>query len=243
MKKAVILLSGGLDSTTTLAIARDMGFEPLALTIFYGQRNHVELLASKKVVDYFKIREHKIIELDLRLMGGSSLTDEINVPSHEQSQSQGIPSTYVPARNTIMLSLALGYAEVQNADDIFFGANVHDYSGYPDCRPMYIKAFETMANLATKRASEGSPLRIHAPLVNLSKSQIIKRGLDLGVNYALTHSCYDPIETRACGRCSACFYRRKGFEEAGAPDPTLYAISPQNSRNNTNTERGFDLTI
>lgn len=225
MKKAVILLSGGLDSTTTLAIARDMGFEPLVLTIFYGQRNHVELLASKRVVEYFQVKEQKIIDLDLRIMGGSALTDQINVPSHDQSKAMQIPSTYVPARNTIMLSLALSYAEVKDADDIFFGANVHDYSGYPDCRPAYIAAFEAMANLATKRASQGNPLHVHAPLVNLSKAQIIKRGLELGVDYAITHSCYDPREALACGSCSACFYRRKGFEEAGVLDPTHYAQS------------------
>jgi 7-cyano-7-deazaguanine synthase len=225
VKKAVILLSGGLDSTTTLAIARDLGFELYALTIFYGQRNYVELNASKRVADFFKISEHKILELDLRLMGGSALTDNIAVPTHEQiSNNTNIPATYVPARNTIMLSLALGYAEVSGADDIFFGANVHDFSGYPDCRPSYISAFEAMANLATKSATqENRRLQIHAPLVNLSKAQIIRRGIALGVPYELTHSCYAPLAELACGSCSACFYRKKGFFEANITDPTSYA--------------------
>jgi len=222
MKKAIILLSGGLDSTTVLAMARDAGFDIRALTIFYGQRNHVELRASKRVVEYFNICEHKILELDLRLVGGSALTDDIAVPSHDSSVSNTVPSTYVPARNTIMLSLALAYAEVSGADDIFFGANIHDYSGYPDCRPNYISAFESMANLATKRSIEGHPMRIHAPLVNMSKAEIIKRGLALGVPYELTHSCYAPLDNLACGSCSACFYRRKGFQEALASDPTHY---------------------
>jgi 7-cyano-7-deazaguanine synthase len=222
IKKAIILLSGGLDSTTTVAIARDAGFELRALSIFYGQRNHIELNASKRVVDFFKIPEHKIINLDLRLLGGSALTDDIEVPQHE-SISSSIPATYVPARNTIMLSLALAYAEVSEAYDIFFGANIHDYSGYPDCRPAYIKAFENMANLATKSATEKNmPLRIHAPLLNLSKAEIIKRGVALHVPYELTHSCYAPLNDRACGQCSACFYRRKGFLDALVPDPTLY---------------------
>ena len=223
MKKAVILLSGGLDSTTVLAMACDAGFDIRALTIFYGQRNHVELRASARVVEFFNIHEHKILELDLRLMGGSALTDNIAVPTHDMSLSSSVPATYVPARNTIMLSLALGYAEVSDADDIFFGANIHDYSGYPDCRPDYISAFESMANLATKRATQGRPVRIHAPLVNLSKAEIIKKGLALGVPYGLTHSCYAPVEDLACGTCSACFYRKKGFEEACAQDPTCYA--------------------
>jgi 7-cyano-7-deazaguanine synthase len=223
MKKAVILLSGGLDSTTVLAMARDAGFDIMALTIFYGQRNHVELQASKRIVKFFDVAEHKILELDLRLMGGSALTDDIAVPTHDLSLANAVPSTYVPARNTIMLSLALGFAEVSDADDIFFGANIHDYSGYPDCRPNYISAFETMANLATKRASEGRAVRIHAPLVNLSKAEIIKTGLALQVPYELTHSCYAPVEDLACGTCSACFYRKKGFEEAMTKDPTRYA--------------------
>lgn len=223
MKPAVILLSGGLDSTTTLAIAKDMGFRPRALTIVYGQRNRVELLAADRVVKHFDIAEHKILTLDLRLFGGSSLTDDIAVKPHEEQEQQTIPNTYVPARNTIMLSLALAYAEVSGADDIFFGANIHDYSGYPDCRPTYIEAYEKMANLAVKSATLGHRIKIHAPLVNLTKAQIIKRGLDLGVRYELTHSCYDPIADLACGKCSACYYRSKGFRDAGVPDPTNYA--------------------
>ncbi len=224
MKNAVILVSGGLDSATTLAIAKEMGFCLHALTIFYGQRNHVELKAAKRVSQYFDVKHHQILELDLRAFGGSSLTDNIKVAEHDQA-GLGIPSTYVPARNTIMLSLALAYAEVNEAYDIFFGANVHDYSGYPDCRPDYIQAFETMANFATKSASLGNRLTIHAPLVNLSKAEIIKKGLSLGVDYSLTHSCYDPIEDGACGKCSACFYRHKGFLEADAKDPTHYHLN------------------
>lgn len=223
MKPAVILLSGGLDSTTTLAVAKDMGFLPFALTIFYGQRNHVELQAAKRVAEYFAVINHKILDLDLRLFGGSSLTDDLSVRPHEETQE--IPKTYVPARNTIMLSLAMAYAEVSGADDIFFGANVHDYSGYPDCRPVYVEAFQNMANLATKRASLGNKMTIHAPLVNMSKASIIKTGLSLGVDYGITHSCYDPKEHLACGICSACHYRQKGFKDAGEKDPTRYVES------------------
>ncbi len=223
MRPAVILLSGGLDSTTTLAIAKDRGFDPYPLSILYGQRNRVELLSAKKVAEYFGVKEHKIIELDLRLIGGSSLTDNIDVMAHEDQANDAVPNTYVPARNTIMLSLALAYAEVKSAFDIFFGANVHDYSGYPDCRPAYVEAFENMANLAIKSASAESRMRIHAPLVNMTKSEIIQNGLSLGVDYSITHSCYDPISDRACGKCSACFYRKKGFNDAAVADPTRYA--------------------
>lgn len=222
MKNAVILLSGGLDSTTTLAIAKHMGFRLHALTIFYGQRNHVELKAAKRVCAYFGVENHQVLDLNLRAFGGSSLTDTIKVDAHEQAAA-GVPTTYVPARNTIMLSLALAYAEVNNANDIFFGANVHDYSGYPDCRPDYIQAYETMANMATKSASLGNPLKIHAPLVNMTKAEIIKKGLELDVDYSLTHSCYDPVDDLACGKCSACFYRAKGFKDLGVPDPTRYS--------------------
>lgn len=225
MEKAVILLSGGLDSTTTLAVAKSEGYDLAALTIFYGQRNRVELMAAKRVVQHFQVREHKILELDLRAFGGSALTDNLEVQSHSAQDHATIPNTYVPARNTIMLSLALAYAEVLKANRIFFGANVHDYSGYPDCRPAYIEAYEKMANLATKSAAEGNKLRIHAPLVNLSKAQIIGLGLALKVPYEITHSCYDPKDSRACGHCSACFYRHKGFVDAGVLDPTLYADS------------------
>jgi 7-cyano-7-deazaguanine synthase len=223
MRSAVILLSGGLDSTTTLAIARDMGFLLHALTICYGQRNRVELMAAERVAKYFKVQEHKILELDLRMFGGSSLTDNISVRSHEEQHQKEIPNTYVPARNTIMLSLALAYTEVIDARDIFFGANIHDYSGYPDCRPAYIEAFNKMANLALKITASGNEVRIHAPLVNLTKACIIRKGITLEVDYALTHSCYDPIGNFSCGVCSACFYRRKGFTEAGINDPTHYA--------------------
>ncbi|HXW53294.1 MAG TPA: 7-cyano-7-deazaguanine synthase QueC [Myxococcota bacterium] len=223
MKSAVVLLSGGLDSTTTLAIAKDMGYRAYALTILYGQRNHIEALSAKKVAALLSIEEHKIIELNLRLFGGSSLTDDISVGAHVESRVNEIPNTYVPARNTILLSLALAYAEVSKADDIFFGANIHDYSGYPDCRPSYIHAFEKMANLAVKSATLGHHIRIHAPLVNLSKAEIIKKGCALGVPYEHTHSCYDPRDNLACGSCSSCFYRRKGFIDAGITDPTNYA--------------------
>ncbi len=223
MKPAVILLSGGLDSTTTLAYAKSLGFDPRPLTILYGQRNKVELLAAKRVAAFFGVQEHKILELDLRLIGGSSLTDNIEVIPHESQNADEIPNTYVPARNTIMLSLALAYAEVSGAFDIFFGANVHDYSGYPDCRPVYVTAFETMANLAIKSAGEQSRMRIHTPLVNLTKAEIIKKGNGLGVDYSITHSCYDPREDRACGKCSSCFYRKKGFLDADITDPTRYA--------------------
>jgi 7-cyano-7-deazaguanine synthase len=224
MKSAVILLSGGIDSTTTLAIAKNMGFSLYALSILYGQRNRVELLAAEKVAKSMSVNKHKVIEIDLRLIGGSALTDDIPVTSHDENSAQ-MPATYVPARNTIMLSLALAYAEVIGSDDIFYGANVHDYSGYPDCRPEYIKAFEQMANLATKRAVLGRQITIHAPLVNLTKSMIIKKGIDLDVNFSITHSCYDPVDTLACGCCSACHYRRKGFVELGVDDPTNYVIN------------------
>ena len=222
MKSAVVLLSGGLDSTTTLAIAKDMGFEPLALTILYGQRNQVEIISAKMVALHLGIKQHKIFDINLRLFGGSALTDDISVGKHDAGKANEIPNTYVPARNTILLSLALAYAEVNGACDIFFGANVHDYSGYPDCRPAYVDAFQKMANLAVKSAVLGQHIRIHAPLVNLSKAEIIKKGISLDVPYDLTHSCYDPKNDRACGACSACFYRRKGFLDAGVDDPTKY---------------------
>lgn len=224
MKNAVVLLSGGLDSSTTLAMVRKQSFDGLfALTVCYGQKNVVELNAAKRIASWAQVSEHKIIDLDLRLFGGSSLTSEAQVLAHEKNEESEIPSTYVPARNTIMLSLALAYAEVKGANDIFFGANIHDYSGYPDCRPDYINAFEKMANLATKRSAQGEKLSIHAPLVNLSKAEIIKIGHDLGLAYENTHSCYDPKADLACGQCSACFYRAKGFADAGLLDPTRYA--------------------
>lgn len=222
MKKAVVLLSGGLDSATTLAFVKSKGYNPYALSIFYGQRNQVELFAAKRVAAFLKVEEHKLLDLDLRLFGGSSLTDKTKVLAHEDNGSE-IPNTYVPARNTIMLSLALAYAEVLESNYIFFGANIHDYSGYPDCRPEYIKAFEAMANLSTKRSVMGEKIHIEAPLINMSKAEIIKTGMDLGLDYSITHSCYSPIDNLACGVCSACFYRKKGFIEANVADPTIYS--------------------
>lgn len=225
MKKAVLLLSGGLDSATTLAFALEQGFELYALTIFYGQRNQIELKSAQKIAEHFNVY-HKFLDLDLRFFGASALTDAIDVKAHEEQDPAVVPNTYVPARNTIMLSLALAYAEVHNADHIYYGANAYDYSGYPDCRPAYIEAFEKMANLAIKSATEGGrPLKIHAPLVNLTKAEIIKMGVALKVPYELTHSCYNPKLDKACGHCSACFYRKKGFSEAGVLDPTRYEES------------------
>jgi 7-cyano-7-deazaguanine synthase len=220
-KKAVILLSGGLDSATCLAIAREQGFTPVALSFDYGQRHHAELAASRRVAEHFEVSDHRILRLDLGTIGGSALTDTtIQVPTEE---AEGIPVTYVPARNTVFLSFALGLAEVVAADDIFIGVNAVDYSGYPDCRPAFIQAFETMANLATKAGVEGHRMRIHAPLMTLSKADIIKMGMRLGVDYALTVSCYQADENgQACGLCDSCRLRRKGFEEAQMPDPTRY---------------------
>ncbi len=221
MKRAVVLLSGGLDSATVLALAREQGFECYALSVDYGQRHHAELAAAKKVSAVLGAREHRVINIDLTAFGGSSLTDnKIAVPEHA---SAGIPSTYVPARNTIMLSLALAWAEVLQAQDIFFGVNAVDYSGYPDCRPEYVESFEHMANLATKFAVEGKPLTLHAPLLHLSKAQIIQQGVRLGVDYTATVSCYQADEAgKACGRCDSCRLRREGFIAAGVPDSTRY---------------------
>jgi 7-cyano-7-deazaguanine synthase len=219
--KAVVLVSGGLDSTTALAIAIDQGYEVHALTFSYGQRHHPELLAARRITEAFKVVEHRIIELDLRQFGGSALTDDqIAVP---EAPSEGIPLTYVPARNTIFLSYALAWAEMLPADDIFIGVNAVDYSGYPDCRPEYVSAFERMASLATKRAVEGQPVHIHTPLIDLSKAEIIRRGAQLSVDYSLTVSCYQAdAEGRACARCDACRFRMEGFRSAGIPDPTRY---------------------
>lgn len=222
VKKAVVLLSGGLDSSTVLAIAQEQGFVVHALTLLYGQKNKVELLAAQRIAEDRNVLHHKIIELDLRAFGGSSLTDDIAIMPHEQNEEDSIPATYVPARNTIFLSLALAYAEVSGAYDIFFGANIHDYAGYPDCRPEYVLAFENMANLAVKTAMLGNKIKIHTPLVNMTKADIINKGVALGINYELTHSCYDPVLDKACGVCSSCFYRKKGFLEAGITDPTRY---------------------
>lgn len=221
MKRAVVLLSGGLDSATVLAMARAQGFQCYALSVDYGQRHHAELAAARRVAHGLGAHEHRVIRIDLTAFGGSALTDaSIAVP--EQATS-GIPSTYVPARNTIMLSLALAWAEVLGSQDIFIGVNAVDYSGYPDCRPAFIAAFEQMANLATKAAVEGKPLKLHAPLMEMSKAEIIRQGNLLGVDYALTVSCYQADEHgRACGRCDSCRLRREGFRSAGIPDPTRY---------------------
>jgi 7-cyano-7-deazaguanine synthase len=225
-KKAVVLLSGGLDSTTVLAIAKHEGFLPYALSFRYGQRHEAELAAAAQVASELGVEQHVIAEVNLNVFGGSALTADIEVPKERSGaeMAHGIPVTYVPARNTVFLSIALAWAEVLEADDIFVGVNALDYSGYPDCRPEYIHAFEQMANLATKAAVEGRQrIRIHAPLIELSKAQIIQRGIALDVDYALTHSCYDPDDQgRACGRCDSCLLRIKGFHEAGVPDPTRY---------------------
>ena len=221
MPAAVVLLSGGLDSATTLAIARSQGFECYALSVEYGQRHSAELDAARRVAAAAGVRDHRIMRVDLAGIGGSALTDSsIAVP---ESPTAGIPVTYVPARNTIMLALALGWAEVLEARDIFLGVNAVDYSGYPDCRPEFIAAFENLATLATKAGVEGHPCRIHAPLIRLSKAEIIREGVRLGVDYALTVSCYQAdSQGRACGKCDSCRLRRAGFEAAGVPDPTAY---------------------
>ena len=221
-KRAVVLLSGGLDSATCLAIAREMGFETYALSIAYGQRHAAELTASLRVAQALGAREHRLARVNLGEFGGSALTDAaIAVPENEENT--GIPVTYVPARNTVMLSIALAWAEVLGANDIFVGVNAVDYSGYPDCRPEFIQAFETMANLATKVGVEGARLRIHAPLIKLSKGEIIRRGIELGVDYGLTVTCYQADDAgRACGCCEACRLRVAGFTAAAVPDPTPY---------------------
>ena len=225
-KKAVCLLSGGLDSSTCLGVARREGFECYALSFDYGQRHRVELEASARVARHFEAREHRIAQVDLRAFGGSALTAEIEVPKHRSSaeMGRGIPITYVPARNTIFLAYALAWAEVLESSDIFIGVNSIDYSGYPDCRAEYIAAFERMANLATKAGVEGrTHLRIHTPLAQLNKTEIVRLGAEMGVDFSLTHSCYDPDrEGRPCGQCDSCLLRRKGFEAAGIPDPLRY---------------------
>jgi len=226
VRKAVILLSGGIDSSTTLAIAKDEGFVPYALSLRYGQRHQVELAAAERVAQAYTAAEHLVIGVDLRSIGGSALTGKLAVPKRRSAADipQGIPNTYVPARNTIFLSLALAWAETLGAEDIFIGVNALDYSGYPDCRPEYIRAFEQMANLATRAGVEGrSRIKIHTPLINLTKARIIQLGLKLGLDYALTHSCYDPnANGQPCGRCDSCLLRLKGFREAGFPDPLNY---------------------
>ncbi len=223
--KAVVLVSGGLDSTTCLAMAREKGFDLYALTFNYGQRHDHELNSAKMVVDFFNIQNHSIIDIDLAQFGGSALTDQIDVPKkRDLSDMAEIPVTYVPARNTVFLSLALAWAEVLGSFDIFIGVNALDYSGYPDCRPEYISSFEKTANLATKAGVSGSSFRIHTPLIDLTKSEIVKVGMDLGVDYSLTSSCYDPDqEGNPCGLCDACYLRLKGFKEAGIIDPLNYS--------------------
>jgi 7-cyano-7-deazaguanine synthase len=226
--KAVVLLSGGLDSTTVLAIARSEGFEPYALSFRYGQRHTVELEAAARVAAALGARRHVIADINLRVFGASALTDDaIAVPHHDSADElgSGIPVTYVPARNTIFLSFALAWSETLGASDVFIGVNALDYSGYPDCRPEYIEAYERMANLATKAGVEGTQhLKIHTPLVALTKAQTIARGLELGVDYSMTHSCYDPVDGRACGTCASCLLRIRGFAELGMTDPVMAVV-------------------
>jgi 7-cyano-7-deazaguanine synthase len=226
-RKAVVLLSGGLDSTTSLAIARSQGFRLFALSFNYGQRHQTELASAARVAESLNAEHHLVVDVDLRAIGGSALTADIEVPKQRSlaEMSSGIPITYVPARNTIFLSFALAWVEVLEAEDIFIGVNALDYSGYPDCRPEYVEAFQKMANLATKAGVEGRlRLEIHTPLIALTKAEIIKTGLELGVDYSLTHSCYDPTaEGLSCGKCDSCRLRLKGFAEAGVRDPLRYA--------------------
>jgi 7-cyano-7-deazaguanine synthase len=224
-RSAVVLLSGGLDSATALAMARRDGYDCYALSVDYGQRHAAELHAAARVAHRLGATEHRVVHLDIGQFGGSALTDaRIAVP---ETHAEGIPATYVPARNTVMLSLALGWAEVLQADALFIGVNAVDYSGYPDCRPAFVDAFQALANVATKRAVEGRPIVIEAPLLHLSKAEIIRAGRELGVDYALTVSCYQAdADGRACGRCDACRFRAAGFLEAGLADPTNYSQAP-----------------
>ena len=222
----MVLLSGGLDSTTCLAVARAEGLEAHCLSVDYGQRHRGELSRARRLARAMGAADHKVVRVDLRAFGGSALTDGgIAVPKGRSAarMARDIPVTYVPARNTVLLGLALAHAETIGAEDVFVGVNAIDYSGYPDCRPAFLKAFERVAKVATRAGVEGRPLRIRAPLIKLSKAQIVRLGSSLGVPYRLTLSCYDPVGGRACGRCDACRLRRKGFEEAGVPDPTQYA--------------------
>jgi len=228
-KNAVVLLSGGLDSTTVLAIAKQQGYTPYALSFRYGQRAVIELDAAKRVATELGAAQHVVADIDLRVFGGSALTAEIEVPKHESAGelAEGIPITYVPARNTVFLSFALAWAETLDAQDIFIGVNALDYSGYPDCRPEYIQAYEQMANLATRAGVEGTQrLKIHTPLIDMTKAQIVSKGVELGVDYSITLSCYDPSdEGVSCGKCDSCVLRQRGFKEAGLVDPIAYADS------------------
>lgn len=226
MKRAVVLLSGGIDSTTTLAIAIADSYEAYALSFDYGQRHHIETEAARRVADSLGAKEHRIAKIDLRGFGGSALTDDLDVPKKrtETEMARGIPITYVPARNTIFLAYAVAWAEVIPVSDIFIGVNAIDYSGYPDCRPEFIEAFETLANLGTKAGIEGRRFQIHTPLIKFSKAEIIRKAVELGVDLSLTHSCYDPSpEGLACGECDSCLLRIKGFREAAIKDPIRYA--------------------
>lgn len=232
-RRAVVLLSGGLDSATTLAMAKKQGFTPYAMTFAYGQRQRVELRAAQSVAERIGCAEHRFVHIDLRAIGGSALTSNLAVPKDRfeslsgEAEGTALPITYVPARNTIFLSYALAWAEVLKASHIFVGVNEVDFSGYPDCRPAFIEAFEKLANLATGAAVNGTPpYHIEAPLMDMNKAQIIKAGMSLGVDYRITHSCYDPVDDLACGHCDACYLRRRGFEQAGVADPTGYASSP-----------------
>ena len=224
-KRAVVLLSGGIDSTTTLAIAITQGYEAHGLSFDYGQRHQIETEAARRVADSLGAKEHRLAKIDMRIFGGSALTDNLDVPKKrsEKEMAQGIPITYVPARNTIFLAYALAWAEGISASDIFLGVNSIDYSGYPDCRPRFIEAFETLANLGTKAGVEGRRFQIHAPLIKFSKAEIIRKAVELGIDLSLTHSCYDPLpEGLACGECDSCLLRLKGFREACLEDPIRY---------------------
>ena len=225
-KNAIVLCSGGLDSATVMSIVKNDGYDIYALSFCYGQRHEIEIEAARRVAKVTGVKEHLVLNIDLGCMGGSALTDKIDVPKAETLSgiSSGIPITYVPARNTVFLSYALALAEVKKSNDIFLGVNAVDYSGYPDCRPEYIDAFEKMANLATKSGVEGNKIHIRAPLINMTKAEIIQRGISLGVDYSLTHSCYDPDGSgRACGSCDSCLFRKKGFVDAGVLDLTIYS--------------------
>jgi len=226
MKHAVVLLSGGLDSATTLAIARSQGYEAYALSFDYGQRHQRELEAARKIAKSLRAKEHRIVKIDNQIFAGSALTDDVDVPKSRSKEEigSGIPPTYVPARNTIFLAHALAWAETIPAGHIFIGANAIDYSGYPDCRPEFIALFETLANVATKAGAEGARIQIHAPLIMMSKADIVRKAVELKVDLSLTHSCYDPTpDGRACGKCDSCQLRLKGFREAGVADPIKYA--------------------